>query len=85
MYFFGKPYVKVFYSKIDKLVHLRNKSKEEGKALFLEVQILIKQVSNYQIIILVLKNRLAASISNNNYQSTDVSLKINELVPDVKN
>lgn len=64
---------------------MRNKSKEEGKALFLEVQILIKQVSNYQIIILVLKNRLAASISNNNYQSTDVSLKINELVPDVKN
>ncbi len=46
-----KPYVKVFYSKIDKLVHLRNKSKEENKKLLFEVQMLINQVADYERII----------------------------------
>jgi len=79
---------KSLYSKIEKLVHLHDKCKEENKKLLLEKQKLIKQVANYETTIKgiedkVFKEKLASALSKNNDQTTDTKLKINELVREI--
>lgn len=76
------------HSKIEKLVHLHDKLKEENKKLQADKKGLEKKVEEQQVLIQTLeeeavKVKLALSLNKSADQTTDVKLKINELVREI--
>jgi SMC interacting uncharacterized protein involved in chromosome segregation len=79
---------KSLHSKIEKLVHLHGKLKDDNKKLLAEKQALVKKAAEYEGAVKkmeedALKVKLALTLSKSTEQTTDIKLKINELVREI--
>lgn len=75
-------------TKIEKLVHLHGKLKEDNKKMFAEKQVLVKKISNQEELVKKLeedsvKLKFALTLNKNTEYTTDIKLKINELVREI--
>lgn len=75
-------------SKIEKLVHLHSKLKDDNKKLAAEKQALVKKISEREESVKKLeedaiKLKLALTLNKSTEQTTDIKLKINELVREI--
>lgn len=80
--------VKSLQSKIEKLVHLHSKLKDDNKKLLSEKQELIDKLAQHRESINKLEDdrinlKLALTLNKNTEQTTDIKLKINELVREI--
>lgn len=76
------------HSKIEKLVHLHSKLKEDNKKILAEKQLLVKKISEREEALKKLeedsiKVKLALTLNKSTEQTTDIKLKINELVREI--
>ena len=76
------------HSKIEKLVHLHSKLKDDNKKILAEKQALQKKISEREEAVKKLeedaiKLKLALTLNKNTEQTTDIKLKINELVREI--
>jgi len=76
------------HSKIEKLVHLHDKLKDDNKKLSSDKLVLVKQVKEQEESIKKLeegtiKLKLALTLNKSTEQTTDIKLKINELVREI--